>query len=831
MKRFYSNLSKLSVMLVLLAATISSCEHKSIEQKVDSLLSEMTLQEKIDQLGGIGFETKTNKRLNIPLIKMTDGPAGVRWGKATAFPAPIALAASWDRDLLNRVGKAIAEEVKAKGRSSILGPCVNIQRIPVGGRNFESYGEDPYLTSQMAVSYIKGVQSQNVIACVKHYVCNNQEWERGRLDVLIGERPLREIYLPAFKAAVHEADVWSIMAAYNLVNGKYCTENSHLLTDILKNEWGFKGYVVSDWGATHSTAEAANAGLDLEMPFGRYFGSKLLEVVKDGKVSEEIINDKVRRLLRVRFKAGMFNERTKPDTTILKSAAHKQLALEAAEKGIVLLKNKNDLLPLKEDRIKTIAVIGPDADSPITGGGGSARVTPYYTISPLKGMKDRAGENIKIYYAPGVPIKGDILPLESEYIIPPSGSGDEHGLWGEYFSSRDLEGKPVISRLDSQINFNWGYNMPDPALEENNDMNQFSIRWTGKILPKKTGLYKFNTLNNDGVRLYLNNKLILDEWEENSIKKRSVPVYLTAGRTYDIKIEYFSEGGISVIKFGWEVPGEDTIDKAISIAKKADVAVVFAGLSNRFESESYDRASMELPNQDKLIRAVADANSNTIVVMCTGSPVLMTKWADKVPAILQAWYAGQEAGNGIVAVLFGDYNPSGKLPCSFIRRQADSPAFNGYKDKSLKAPYTEGIFVGYRYLDKNQIEPLFPFGHGLSYTEFKYSNLRIEKTDSKEFNVYVDITNTEKVEGAETVELYVRDVKCSVERPEKELKGFSKVVLKPGEKKTVTIHLKKDAFAFYSEDKNQWVVEPGEFDILVGSSSRDIRVRGSLKIL
>ena len=831
MKPLHSTLTVVLVLSILSTAATSSCGRKSVEGEVNVLLSKMTLQEKIDQLGGIGFETKTNKRLNIPPIKMTDGPAGVRWGKATAFPSPIALAASWDRDLLNRVGKAIAEEVKAKGRNSILGPCVNIQRIPVGGRNFESYGEDPYLASQMAVSYIKGVQSENVIACVKHYVCNNQEWEREKLDVRINERALREIYLPAFKAAVQDAGVWSVMAAYNLVNGKYCTANPHLLTDILKKEWGFKGYVVSDWGATHSTVEAANAGLDLEMPLGRYFGSKLLEAVKNGKVSEETINDKVRRLLWVRFKAGLFKKGTKPDTTILRSSAHKQIALEAAEKGIVLLKNENSLLPLNKHKIKTIAVIGPDADSPITGGGGSAMVTPYYTVSPLKGIKKRAGESIKIYYAPGVPIKGDILPLESKYIEPPIDSKSGHGLRGEYFNNKDLEGKPTLSRIDHQISFNWGYNMPDPALQENNDTDQFSIRWTGKILPEKTGLYKINILNNDGIRLYLNNKLLLDDWRENPIKIRSAPVYLTAGRAYDIIIEYFSEGGISQIKLGWEVPGESTIDKAVSVAKKADVALVFTGLSNYFESEGYDRDSMELPNQDKLIQAIADANPNTIVVMCTGAPVLMTKWVDKVPAILQAWYPGQEAGNGIAAVLFGDYNPSGKLPCSCIKKQEDSPTFNGYKDESLKAPYTEGIFVGYRYLEKNHIEPLFPFGHGLSYTEFKYSNLKIKKTGRKEFNVYVDIKNTGKVEGTETVELYVRDVKCSVERPEKELKGFSKVVLKPGEKKTVTIHLKKDAFAFYDDNKNQWVVEPGKFDVLVGSSSEDIRVKGSLKIL
>ncbi len=796
-----------------------------VEERVNDLLTRMTLEEKIDQLSGTGFDTKENKRLGIPVLSMADGPVGVRHGQATAFPAAVGIAAAWNTELTKKIAAVIAKETKSKGRNYLLGPCVNIHRHPLGGRNFESYGEDPFLAARMAVAFVKGIQDQGILASIKHFACNNQEWERHRVDVIIDERALREIYLPAFKAAVVDAGVWTVMAAYNFLNGEHCTENKHLLMDILKEEWGFDGFVVSDWRATYSAAKAAVSGLDLEMPFGEFFGDKLLNAVKNGEVGETVIDDKIKRLMRIRFKAGLFDRPAAVDETVVHHDAHKQPALEAARESIVLLKNKKNLLPLDKNKIKSIAVQGPNAAHARTGGGGSSKVTPFYAVSPMNGLKKALGNDVKIKYAYGTAMKGDIPPLSPEYTTPSNTSQGDRGLWAEYFDNLELKGKPVLTRCDKEINFNWGYDSPHPALHRVDDRNLFSIRWTGKLLPPKTGTYHLKLINNDGIRVYIDNKLLVDNWKKNRLKFNGGSVELTGGKAYDIKIEYFFDGGISIVKFGWAIPGHDPVAEAATLAKESDVAIVFAGLSPRFESESYDRRQLGLPHQDKLIKAVAAANPNTVVVMETGSPVLMNPWLDDVAAVIQAWYPGQEGGNAIAGILLGNVNPSGKLPFSFIKSYDDSPAFKGYKDKNLKSHYSEGIFVGYRYLDKHKIEPLFPFGHGLSYTEFAYSGLTVEPLKDGAFAVNVDIENTGKAKGAEVVQVYVKDMECSVERPEKELKGFSKVFLEPGEKKTVSITLNRDAFAFYSTQQNRWVVEPGEFEIQVGASSKDIRLK------
>ncbi len=799
-----------------------------VEQRVEDLLARMTLEEKIGQLSGVGFETRENKRLGIPVLKMADGPVGVRWGNATAFPAAVGIAAAWDPVLTEKIGTVIAGELKSKGRHCLLGPCVNIHRFPLGGRNFESYGEDPFLASRMAVAFIKGVQSQNVLACVKHFACNNQEWERFNVDVTIEERALREIYLPAYRAAVKEAGVWMVMAAYNKLRGDYCSENNFLLNEILKKEWGFRGFVVSDWGGTHSTVEAARGGLDLEMPYGEFFGAKLLEAVKKGELSEGTIDDKIRRLMRVRFEAGLFDTAITEDEGVIHRGEHKQLALEAAKQGIVLLKNENNLLPLDGEKIKSIAIIGPNAAEARTGGGGSSRVTPLYAVSPLEGLEKAVGKDIKLNYVPGIAIRGDIHPLGPGYMTPADTSKGKNGLWGEYFANWELEGKPVITRLDKFAGFNWCYDLPHPALKRTDGKGLFSIRWTGQLHPPKTGVYKLDVIHTDGARVYLDNRLIIDNWKKNRVVFRTAPVPLTAGKPYDIRIEYYSDGGISTIKFGWELPDHDPVAEAVEAAKASDVAIIFAGLHGRFESESYDRQRLELPNQDVLIRAVAEVNPHTIVVMETGGPVLMNPWLNRVTAVVQAWYPGQEGGHATADVLLGNDNPCGKLPVSFIKSYGDSPAFKDYRDKSLKSPYPEGIFVGYRYLDKHGIEPLFPFGHGLSYTGFGYANLAVESLADNEFMVHVDIKNTGKRKGAEVVQVYVKDLESGLERPEKELKGFQKVFLEPGETRRVSIKLDRGAFIFYHPREKRWLVEPGEFEIWVGSSSKDIRLKDKI---
>jgi beta-glucosidase len=733
------------VMLGLFAASLGFAQKQSsfdvptyknpnlpVEQRVQDLLGRMTLQEKLAMLSGADWmQTVPNQRLGIPSIKMADGPLGIRsWAgpsrktggmsakmqiMTTAFPAGVAMAATWDTELVQAEGKAIGEEVKALGRDMILGPTVNINRTPLWGRNFEGYGEDPYLTSRLAVAYINGVQGEGVIATVKHFAANNQEFERHRVNVRVDERTLNEIYFPAFKAAVEEAGVWSIMSAYNKLNGVYCAEDPYLLKDMLRQHWNFKGFVVSDWGSTYSSAATVNAGMDLEMPGGTPMQEwlkepdtiaagngagwlapeKVLPEVKSGKISTTTIDENVAHILRVIFVSGQFD---KPHTATgeIDTAEQRALARKASDESIVLLKNNGDILPLDPSKIHSLVVIGPNAAIARTGGGGSSLVVPKYSVSPLKGIQDRAGERVKVSYALGVSMEGE-----------------------------------------------------DPAKD-------------------------------------------------------------TAGARTQL------------------------IEQAARAAATVDAAVIVVGRSAKLESEDFDIKSLDLPaGQDDLIDAVANANKNTVVVINAGGPVAMSRWIGKVPAVLDLWYGGQEGGNAIADVLFGDANPSGKLPVSFVKQWKDSPGYGHYPGENLQVDYAEGIYVGYRYFDKRNIEPLFPFGYGLSYTKFEYSDLKVspdKAAPSQSVGVTLRVRNSGSRAGAEVVELYLHDAHTTVDRPIQELKGFRRVVLAPGETRVVDFTLDRSAMAYYSTAKRDWVEAPGQFDVLVGSSSRDIRLKGSFDL-
>jgi beta-glucosidase len=703
-----------------------------VEQRVQDLLGRMTLQEKVAMLSGANWmQSVPNDRLGIPSIKMADGPLGIRsWAgpsaqtnamlskkpvTTTAFPAGIALAATWDTELVQGQGQAIGEEVEALGRDMILGPTVNINRTPLWGRNFEGYGEDPYLTSRLAVAYIKGVQGEGVIATVKHFAANNQEFERHRVNAVVDERALQEIYFPAFKAAVQEAGVWSVMSAYNKLNGVYCAENRWLLKDVLENGWGFKGFVVSDWGSTYSTAGTVNAGMDLEMPGGEPMKAwlkelktveagngggwlvpeKVLPEISSGKISVATIDDNVGRILRVMFVSGQFDNPHVANGDI-DTPEQRALARKVSTESIVLLKNAGDLLPLDPTKVHSVVVIGPSAATARTGGGGSSLVTPKYSVSPLKGIQDQAGNRVQVSYALGVSMEG-----------------------------------------------------------------------------------------------------------ENSSKDT------TQAR-------------------------EQLRNEAVGAAAKADAAIIVVGRSAAIESEDFDINSLDLPaGQDDLISAVAKVNKNTIVVINAGGPVVMTRWIAQVPAVLDLWYGGQEGGNAIADILFGNANPSGKLPVSFVKEWKDSPAYGHYPGENLQVEYAEGIYVGYRYFDKKKIDPLFPFGYGLSYTKFDYSDLKVspDKVSSgAPVRVSLKVRNSGTRSGAEVVQLYVHDGHSSVDRPVQELKEFRRVNLAPGETQVVNFLLDQSAMAFYSTVKKDWVAEPGQFDILIGASSRDIRLKGSFDL-
>ena len=794
-----------------------------IEDRIEDLLSRMTLEEKIKQLGGdeTGFSTPDNERLGIPGFKMADGPHGVRHGKATCFPGSLGQACSWDTDLISRIGQALGKEFRGKGRYVGLGPCINIIRDPRGGRSFETMGEDPYLTSQLATAYVKGLQSQKVIAVPKHYACNNQENDRGINNVIVSERSLRELYLPVFRACVEDGGAMGIMSAYNKVNGLYNSENPYLLTNVLKNEWGFKGIVISDWGACHSTAASANAGLDVEMPHADYFGQSLLDAVENWEVPEEKINEAVRRVLRTKFWAGVFENPVEPDESAVNTPEHQALALEAARKAIVLLKNEKSALPLNKEKIKKIAIIGPNADVARPTGGGSSYIIPYYAVSALEGIRNKVGDDVQIDV-----VRGCNLGIEDSFYaiknLKPTNK-DQCGLLGEYYNNMYLSGEPAVRKIDASVDFDWGGESPINGI--NND--GFSVRWTGKLTPEKTGEYELATTTDDGSRLFLDGKLIIDDWQDHPTETHSVKVTLEAEHEYDIRFEYYENGGGAVAKLGWNMPEEKKQDGTFAEARKAagqaDVAIVVVGTNAQIETEGRDRNTLALPNQqDELIEAVLQANPNTIVVLISGSAVLMDKWIDKVPAVLECWFNGQEAGNAIADVLFGNYNPSGKLPITFPLNEQQLPSFgNDYE--------TAGESRGYRYYEKQNLKPLFPFGYGLSYTSFKYSNLKVKPQLCKlsdTVTVSVDVSNTGKQTGDEIVQLYVGDVKASVERPLKELRGFNRVTLQPGQTKTVTFTLGSDAFAFYDVDAKKFVTEPGAFKIMAGTNSADYLTAG-----
>ena len=731
MSNQYNNKMKNKFILLLLVITFLACnsqvkdkkeinmEGVNTEAKIDSLLNLMTLEEKIAMIHAKSpFVSAGVKRLGIPDLIMSDGPYGVRpeqgddFGpklnvddEATYLPKGLALASTWNAELGYEFGKVLGSEAKERGKDVILGPGVNITRSPLNGRNFEYLGEDPYLASIMAVGYIKGVQDQGVAASVKHYLANNQEFHRGTVNVIMSERALREIYLPAFKASVQDGKVLTVMGSYNKFRGQYSTHNQYLINDVLKKEFGFEGLVVSDWGAVHNTKEAMLNGTDIEMgtdiamlPKPKYnkfyLADSALKLVKNGEIPIAILDDKVRRILRVMFKTNMSNDGKKGERN---TKEHQKTALKIAEEGIVLLKNDN-ILPLNLETVKSIAVIGDNANHKHSMGGGSSQIKAKYEITPLEGLKTAFGDKVKITYA-------------------------------------------------------------------------------------------------EGYKISKNNKI-----------------------------------------------DEKLIAEAVKLAKSSEIAIVVGGWiqnwtvsnwnDNVFDSEAVDKPDMNMPfGQDKLIQEVIKANPNTIVVLIGGGPVDMNLWVTQAKGIIQAWYPGMEGGNALASIILGKVNPSGKLPMSFPKKLEDCPAhkLGEFPGKNDVVNYFDDIFVGYRYYDTYKVAPQFSFGHGLSYTTFEYSDIKLI-AEGKNLKVSFSVKNTGKVKGAEVTQVYVNDIEASVKRPEKELKGFSKVFLAAGESKKVEMVLNENAFSFYDETKKAWVMEPGEFKIMVGSSSSDIRLTESVKL-
>ncbi|HTS10985.1 MAG TPA: glycoside hydrolase family 3 C-terminal domain-containing protein [Candidatus Limnocylindrales bacterium] len=800
-----------------------------VEKRVDSLLSQMTLDEKIELIGGINsFYTRPIPRLGITSLKMSDGPLGVHdYGPTTAYAAGIDLAASWDTDLAHRVGVSMGRDARARGVNVVLAPGLNIYRAPMNGRNFEYFGEDPYLASRMAVSVVEGMQSQDVIATVKHFVANNMEYGRNDHSSDVDERTLREIYLPAFEAAVREAHVGAVMDSYNLVNGEHMTQNAHLNKEILKDEWGFDGILMSDWGATHDGIAAANGGLDLEMPSAEYMTPQvLIPAIKDGKVSMATIDDKVRRILRMGVRFGFFGHDQTDSNIPLYSQRGRELVREESRDGMVLLKNDGNLLPLDKTKLKTIAVIGPDAYPAVIGGGGSSLTQPYNQVSFLEGISNYLGTGVNVLTAVDS-VPAATVAENTTFHTAPDGPV---GLQAEYFDNQELAGPPSLKRVDPRVNFDWG----DGSFADGHPVDHFSARWTAYYIPQTTGDYTFYASTDDGARLYLGNDRIINDWAPHSETLDTATRHLEAGHAYQVRLEYFEDGGGATARFG-VINAADVIGRQTqSLAAKVDAVILCVGFDPTTESEGSDR-TFRLPNdQDELISKIASVNKNVVVVVTAGGNVDMTGWLDRVPALLYAWYPGQEGGAALAQLLFGDFSPSGKLPASFERRWEDNPTFHNYYPQTDKRiAYNEGIFVGYRYYDRSSTKPLFPFGFGLSYTRFRYSNLKVSPGSSSSPDsvaVSFDVQNTGARAGAEVAELYVGDSHSSVPRPVKELKGFAKVFLQPGETKTVNLTLNRRSFSYYDVRNKRWTAEPGEFAILVGSSSERIELTGSFTL-
>ncbi len=811
----------LACLLINLSLGFSGRAGQSTEQRVEDLLGQMTLEEKLAYIGGVNaMSIRPIPRLDLPEILMSDGPLGVRQDKpSTRYPAGIALAASWNRDLAEWEGVSMARDCRARGIHVLLAPGVNINRLSICGRNFEYIsGEDPYLASELVVPFVRGVQGQGVTATVKHFAANNQEVNRMGINVVVSERALREIYLPAFEAAVRTAKVGAVMDAYNRVNGDYCTENGFLNNSVLKGEWGFDGLLMSDWGSTHSALGAAARGLDLEMPSGSWMNSKnLLPAIKRGEITELQINEKVRRILRMIVRMGYLDRPQRNSSIPENDPESGRAALAIAQEGIVLLKNEKNILPLDRARIKKIAVLGPDAHPGVPAGWGSSYVNPYYAVSVLDGLMNNKGPKMAVdYFDVGAGNFGTSL---FEHEDRPGHLAD--GLRAEFFPNLTFSGTAILDRIDQRINFDWA----NPNTVRDGLPVQFTARWTGVIQSNSSSLHVFRARADSGVRVFLDDQLVIDDWSDHAARPDVATRFLDEGRTYRLRVEYKnSGGGGAVAQFGWaslKVP--DAI-------RDYDAAIVCVGFDNGNEGEGFDR-TFELPDgQDDLVKGVAEINPKTVVVLNSGGNIDMHRWLEKVPVLLHAWYPGQEGGNALAKILFGDINPSAKLPVTFTANLCDNPAFKSYpSDESGESVrYDEGIFVGYRGYDHLGIEPLFPFGFGLSYTRFEYSNLRIEQGDggdSDNVKVSFEIQNSGDRTGAEIAQLYVTAAHPAVERPVRELKGFVKVSLAPGETKRSTLSLNRRSFAYFDRRTSQWRTDPGEYVIAIGASSRDLRLK------
>lgn len=820
---------------------------------VAQLVRAMTLDEKLDLIGGTGFATRAIPRLSIPAFKMSDGPVGVRSPPpSTAYAAGIALAASWNPQLAQDIGTQLGRDARSRGAQFLLGPGVNIYRAPMNGRNFEYLGEDPWLGSRMAVGYIEGVQSQGVSATIKHFAGNNSEFARRTSDSVIDERSLREIYLPIFESAVKEAHVGAVMSSYNLTNGLYMSANPYLVDTVLKRQWGFDGVFMSDWGATHDAIAAANARLDLEMPTGVFMNRTTLgPAVRDGKVSLATIDDKVRRILALGARFGWFADNAADPAISRYNQAGREVARRGALQGSVLLKNDNALLPLDAKRVKNVAVIGPLAYPGVATAGGSGHVPPFTSVSLLEGISNKLRE-ATVTYSRGIPTLR-VLGMLNTYST--EASGGSPGIRVETFADASFSGAPLATRIERQFTTGTASFGGDPefiaVLDSLPPAQSGPIlanllrappktsveRWTGWYTPTAAGEHTISVQDGAGYRLLVDDKVIID----SSLPKaalRQARVSLDAS-PHKVRLEQTSPAA-----FGqpfWRVTLTRTgtwVDPlAKQLASRADAVVLAVGFEADTETEGADREFALPPGQEELIREISAVNPNTIVVVTAGGSVDASPWLERARALIAAWYPGQEGGAALTELLFGDANFSGRLPISWERRIEDNPSFGHYYYNEPQHPiqiaYREGVFIGYRGMQSADRRPLFPFGFGLSYTSFRYGNLKVEpaaRGSSSLYTVSFDVTNTGARAGADVAQIYVGAVEQPVPRPKRELKGFARVELEPGETKHVTMPLDVRSFAYFDVKGKGWRADVGRYTIELARSSESIEARAEVKL-
>ena len=795
---------------------------------LEALVDKLTLEEQISLLSGEdAWSVPAVTRLDIGQLRVTDGPNGARGGgsliggvTAAAFPVGICIGASWDPNLASEIGSAIADEVISKGAHVALAPTVNIHRSVTNGRNFECYSEDPELTAAIAVAYIEGLQAKHIAATVKHFAGNESEIERTTIDSRVDERALREVYLRPFEDAVKKAGTWAVMSSYNKLNGTYTAENRWLLTDVLRGDWGFDGLIMSDWFGSRSTVPTMNAGLDLEMPGPtRDRGQKLVAEVEAGKIARETVRESALNVLRLMERTGALHDRQPWQERAEDRPAHRALIRRSGAAGMVLLKNEG-LLPLRAEG--SVAVIGPNAKTAQIMGGGSAQLNPHYKVSPWDGLATRLGEQRQLSHAVGCTNRRWEPLLQGELSI-------------DFYASNDFSGPVVHSeRIQNAIAL-WH---PPFAGGKVKTMH-FSARVRGTFVPEETGLHRVGISAAGYARVHIDGQLVANAWEgwtrgrtffEEGCDEVVGTVELRAGRVHEIEIEFAAKPAEELLNPGFRLGiglplGDAHITHAARLASEADMAILCVGRSGEWDTEGSDLENISLPGrQDELISAVLAANPRTVVVLQTGGPVEMP-WAEDAPAILQAWYPGQECGNAIADVLFGDVEPGGRLPQTFPRHWRDNPTYSEnpevYPGRDGKVSYEEGVFVGYRHYDRSGAVPLYAFGHGLSYTSFAMSDLQVVG-HADGARVSFTVTNTGARQGSTVAQVYVGDIEATVPRPVRELKAFRKLVLEPGQSTVVEIALPLRAFAFFDVASQCWRVEAGRFAISVGFSATDI---------